>query len=83
MDKPGYHLVEIPKGSFGGFSKIEEEIAELQDAHEQGSEIMELIEMSDLIGAIEAYADQHFNISFDQLLTFKKITARAFKNGHR
>ena len=47
----GYHLQEIEKGEIGELSKIKEEIAELEDALEQNSKIMALIELSDLYGA--------------------------------
>jgi hypothetical protein len=30
-----YHLVEIPKGEIGEFSKIKEEFLEFEDAHNQ------------------------------------------------
>jgi hypothetical protein len=51
----GYHVNFIPKGKLGDFSKIEEELFEFKDAHQQNSSIMELIELSDLIGASIAY----------------------------
>lgn len=53
----GYHRKEIPKGVYGEFSKIEEEFLELKDACEQDAKIMELCEISDLYGAIEAYVE--------------------------
>lgn len=52
---PGYHLTEIKKGINGTVSKIEEEIFELVDALDQKAKIMALIELSDLVGAIELY----------------------------
>lgn len=80
--KPGYHLRPIQKGVFGEFSKIREEFDELSDAYDQGSTILQLVELSDLIGAIGAYAES-LDSSLQQLIHFKTITERAFKNGHR
>lgn len=78
----GYHNVEIPRGEFGEFSKIEEEFLELKDAVEQGNPVMALTEMSDLLGAISAYAAK-WNISVGELLTMTNATARAFQDGSR
>lgn len=78
----GYHLREIPKGVLGDSSKIEEEYLEFQDALAQENPLMALHELSDLIGAIEAYAARH-NISLKSLIAMKEATQRAFKNGDR
>lgn len=81
---PGYHLVDIPKGELGELSKIEEEVAELRDAEAQGCRIMELVELSDLIGAIDLYLEKRFpGIGLHDLMKMSSITARAFQNGHR
>lgn len=48
-----YHLQSIHSGEYGEISKIEEELLELKDAKQQGVRIMELNELSDLLGAIE------------------------------
>ena len=82
--KPGYHLTPITKGKIGELSKIEEEVAELRDAHEQNAVIMELVELSDLVGAIQLYLERrHPSITFNDLRTMAAITRRAFENGHR
>jgi NTP pyrophosphatase (non-canonical NTP hydrolase) len=78
----GYHKNLIDKGELGEFSKIVEEVQELQDAIEQGSTVMIGVELSDLYGAIELFAKQ-YNLSMDDLKLFSDITQRAFKNGHR
>ena len=44
---------------------------------------MELVELSDLLGAIESYTKKHYNISLDDLIKMKDITQRAFINGRR
>lgn len=50
----GYHTKHIEKGTLGEFSKIREEYEELTDAVNQGSKVMEICEMCDLIGAIKS-----------------------------
>lgn len=84
-DKPetkGYHLVEIPKGTLGTPSKIDEEYLEFKDAHAQDNVVMELVELSDLLGAIDAYV-ANYNLTIDDLVVMMRTTQRAFKNGGR
>lgn len=81
---PGYHITEIKKRRFGSFGKIQEEIEECLDAHQQGSHIMMLVELSDLYGAIEGYlAENYPGFKMSDLSKFSGITQRAFRNGHR
>lgn len=79
----GYHLREIKRGEYGEASKITEEHEEFLESLEQGNPLMALMELSDLIGAIEAYATRHHNMSLAQLITMKDATCRAFQNGSR
>ena len=44
---------------------------------------MELVELSDLIGAIDCYLKQNHNKSLQDLILFSQITQRAFLNGRR
>lgn len=85
MAKQGYHLKKIPKGKIGESSKILEEILELQDAEQQNSEVMALVELSDLVGAINAYLKTHFDGHFTMghLQKMAQITERVFRNGIR
>lgn len=78
----GYHLYKIEKGILGQFSKIKEEFLEAEDAIKQNNSVMALVELSDLLGAIEAYA-KTFNMSLNDLLTMKDATKRAFETGRR
>lgn len=81
---PGYHLTEIEKGILGEPSKIAEEVNEFMDAVKQGVDIMALVELSDLQGAIEAYLNKHHpSISLQSLRDMAAVTARAFANGRR
>ncbi len=79
----GYHKTEIPKGVLGEFSKIEEEFLEAVDAQIQGNKIMTLLELSDLLGAIENYTVNKHNITLADLITMKSATESAFKDGTR
>lgn len=82
--KPGYHLSAIPRGEIGYSSKILEEVLELMDAEKQGSKVMALIELSDIVGAIQAYLKvQAKGFTFKDLEAMSEITRRAFENGHR
>jgi len=80
----GYHIAWIPQGEYGEVSKIEEELAEFKDALAQRCSLMALLELADLIGAIEGYLDRHHpSIELSDLLSMAAITKRAFKVGHR
>lgn len=81
-NKIGYHIKEIQKGSLGEVSKIQEEFQEFLDAHEQSCVVMEFVELSDLLGAIEAYL-LNYNLKLEDLIIMKNITKRAFLNGRR
>ena len=80
----GYHIRDIPRGVSGEVSKIVEEALELQDAEEQGIKIMQLCELSDIIGAIRLYlAKHHPDTSMQDLADMADVTHRAFLDGHR
>ena len=79
----GYHKAKIAKGVLGEVSKIEEEFLEFQDALNQGSKIMALVELSDMIGAIKAYLKKDYNLTLDDLMIMDNLTRRAFEAGHR
>lgn len=82
MKKHGYHLTDIPKAKLGTIDKIKEEYDEFIDAHKQGCLIMELIELSDLVGAIDFYLKK-YNLGIEDVLKFSNITKRAFESGER
>jgi hypothetical protein len=80
----GYHITPIEKGIYGEISKILEEVQELSDAKLQCNEVMILVELADLYGAMEAYLLQHHpSISMQDLQKMSEATKRAFQNGHR
>lgn len=79
----GYHKTKIAKGVLGHASKIREEYEEFVDAYEQGNPVMELVELSDLIGAIEAYTLSHYDIELADLITMTRATQSAFRDGTR
>ena len=78
----GYHNIEIPKGKLGCFSKIEEEFLEAKDAFYSGNAVMVLLELSDMLGAIEAFVEK-YNMSLGDLIIMNEATKRAFKDGSR
>lgn len=79
----GYHIADIKKGELGKFSKIREEYEEFCDANEQKNRVMELIELSDLIGAIESYTTKNYNVSLEDLIKMTRATQSAFLDGIR
>ena len=80
----GYHKAEIKRGKYGTLSKIQEELDEAKDAEEQDIDIMLLVELSDLYGAIEGYLNEKFpNVTMDDLKAFSDVTKRAFRSGRR
>lgn len=82
--RPGYHITPIAKGVMGESSKILEEVLELLDAEKQGCRIMMLVELADLQGAIKAFVEKQFrDMDVHDLEAMRRITERAFVNGHR
>lgn len=82
--KMGYHIAEIPRGTLGYSSKITEELAELIDAECQGSKVLALCELADMVGAIEMYLEKNFpGLAFDELVKMAHLTRRAFESGSR
>ena len=79
----GYHTKKIEKGILGEASKIIEEIQEWEDAYTHDNPIMELIELSDLLGAIEAYTIGKYNINLRTLIVMTRATQSAFRDGTR
>ena len=80
----GYHITKIDKGVIGESSKILEEVNELIDAEKQGSEVMALVELADIIGAVKHYLlKHHCGKTLADLEKMADITKRAFDNGHR
>lgn len=80
----GYHLADIPKGELGEVSKISEEFLEFQDAITQGAVVMQLCELSDMIGAIEGWlAKHHPSITLSDVIKMSEVTKRAFRSGRR
>lgn len=83
VKQPGYHLIDIPKGKLGEWSKVEEEFLEAQDALAQGNHIMLLSELADLYGALDALLKQRYNLTSEDLRVMHEATVRAFASGRR
>lgn len=80
----GYHIDVIAKGEMGEFSKIMEEVLELQDAIKQDAKVMVLCELSDIVGAMEAYLEKHYPYTkLADLIQMSNLTRRAFGDGSR
>ena len=79
----GYHTTDIPKGVLGEFSKIKEEFLELEDAHLQDCKVLQICELTDLIGAIEEFSLSKFKLSLEDLISFSDKTKEAFKENKR
>lgn len=79
----GYHKTDIKKGVYGEFSKIKEEFEELTDAVEQDAKILQMCEIADLLGAIEAYAENKLGTTLQDLLFFSRQTKEAFQENKR
>jgi hypothetical protein len=84
MPKHGFHLNDITKGVVGEFSKIKEEFQEAEDAFEQGNKMLLLIELSDMVGAIERFLNKQIpGLQIEDLVAMAHATNRAFDSGIR
>ena len=80
----GYHKREIRKGFVGESSKIKEELDELLDAESDDDQVMALIELSDMVGAIQLYLEKHHpTITVEHLTKLARKTISAFREGKR
>lgn len=79
----GYHTRKFDKGTYGEFSKVQEEWEELADARLQDARILELCELADLYGAIEGYVNRKFGMTMEDVKLMSKMTSSAFKEGER
>jgi len=81
----GYHTKKIKKGTYGALSKITEEYQELLDAVKQRNTLMTLIELSDLLGAIDGYALSlsKGSLGIEDLLIMTRATQSVFREGSR
>lgn len=78
----GYHKNNIPKGTLGEISKVQEEVFEFVDAKKQGIKIMEMLELSDIYGALEALAET-YGLTMEDLKKMSERTKDSFKTGER
>jgi ornithine carbamoyltransferase len=80
----GYHKAKIKKGEKGELSKVMEEVLEAIDAKDQECELMVLMELSDVIGAINLYLKKHHpSLTVADLMKMAKLTESAFIDGDR
>lgn len=83
IEGKGYHTTKIPKGIFGDASKIIEEYHEWFDGFNQGAKVLELVELADLLGAIEGYVKKQYSLCLQDIIQMKNLTERAFTDGTR
>ena len=80
----GYHKSLIERGKYGDASKVIEECMEFKDAVEQGCKLLQLIELSDLLGAVEGYLKKHHpTMTMSDLHQMSQLTKSAFEEGSR
>jgi hypothetical protein len=77
-----YHKAPITKGVYGKISKVIEELREFVDAKRQGVLILQIFELSDIYGALEAVAES-YNLNMDELKKMSNLTKQAFIKGER
>ena len=79
----GYHQKQIKKGVLGTVSKITEEYEEFMDGVSQNNPVLMLVELTDLLGAIEQFTVKNYNINLQDLVKMKDCTESAFLDGSR
>ncbi|MFA5489709.1 MAG: hypothetical protein WC284_10880 [Candidimonas sp.] len=72
-----WHFKAIKKGTLGELSKIQEELDEAIDAHENNQKVMMLYELCDIIGATEAVAQKYYGLKLIDLIKFVEIKKHA------
>jgi hypothetical protein len=75
----GFHVSKIKKGVYGELSKIQEELDEAVDASLRGHDLMLIIELSDIIGAVEGVSLK-YGFTVEQLLKFARLRTEVIKN---
>ena len=78
----GYHHRSIKAGVLGEISKVEEEVAEFIDAQEQDNKVLQICELCDIYGALEAVAEK-FGLNMNDLRKMSNATKSAFQDGER
>lgn len=69
-----FHERAIPKGKYGELSKVVEEIEEALDSEERGHRVMLLLELADIIGAIDGMLLKQFpEFTTEDLLKFVRL----------
>ena len=75
-----FHKAIIQKGIYGELSKIKEELDEAYDAESQNQDLMLLIELSDIIGAVEGVSKK-YGFTLEQLIAFAKLRSKVAMEG--
>lgn len=67
-----FHERKVRAGTYGELSKIQEELDEAIDAEEQGIDLLVLIELSDIIGAVAGVAEEKYGFTLEGLIKFSE-----------
>lgn len=74
---PKFHKRPISKGKYGELSKIQEELEEAFDAEEQSHRLMLLLELSDIVGAVEGVLiKKDFKHTIEDLIKFARLRGK-------
>jgi hypothetical protein len=77
VKKMSFHEREIPRGKYGEVSKILEEVYEALDSDERNHRLMLLIELSDIVGAVEGVLlHKKFGHSVEDLIKFARLRGK-------
>lgn len=78
-----FHKDLIDKGIYGELSKITEELQEAYDAQTQGHKLMLLLELADIVGAVEGVLCKSYkDFSLEDLIKFQRLrSAVSVANG--
>lgn len=76
--KSYFHVHPIRSGVYGELSKVQEELDEAVDAETRGQEILLLIELSDIIGAVAGVAERHGH-TLESLIQFSELRRSVFR----
>lgn len=86
VEDTGYHSKNgITRGTYGEFSKVDEEFEELRYARAQQNKPMEIMEIADLLGALNGYLEKKYKgtINIYDAIKMMEATKKAFENGKR
>jgi len=67
-----FHVHPVREGTYGELSKIQEELDEALDAETRGQELLLMIELADIIGAVAGVAER-YGYTLESLIQFSEL----------